>query len=1213
MTDPIIAVVRALQGAAAGPAKKRALRSPDVVGLLSKLGLAGEVPPADFRGVYARALVEHCAGKPRSVVRLLADEWVRSAFERSFAGGDWDRVRAELRDAVERNRETGEFGHLHNRDVDEIDGFIAVFERLVAATRDPAHVATDRKLDIADRKLDRADRKLDSADRKLDSADRKLDRADRKLDRMAEEFRAGLGRIEQVRQNEEEARQAREPERREATPLERLESDIADWLAAVNHPVLVRLDPGERAVGWVVRAPVTPGRYARVVLVGVDGELLAGQVKRALEEKERQGAQGVWLVARRRISTAAEEAAATDGSVLCLTFEDLVDMAADFEPYVEWLDREVERLQLPARYVPLSCHRDDPDGTSSEYPWRDGGLDRYAARWLADTAREHLSVLGEFGSGKSWFSLHLAWQLSKAWRAAREERGPRPRLPLLIPLRDYAKAADVGAVVYKFLSERNIALNERVFDYLNRTGRLLLIFDGFDEMAARVDRQTMVANFWELAKVTHPGTKVLLSGRTEHFPDADETRRLLGGEVYAAVVPPEGETPRFDVVEISPLDDEQIGRMIRGRTADEEVVAWVTGDPGLRDLLRRPVMSDLVLTALPEIQAGEPVDLSHVYLYAIRHKLDEDIKAERTFTSRADKLYFLCELAWEMESTSALSMHYRLFPERLRAYFGAAVAERDLDHWEHDMRAQTLLNRDAAGEYTPAHRSLLEWFVAYKFAAELGVLGGAFLDLLGTVSAAGAPALWSEYFADRRPDGTLPPLSGFTAEPMPRLARTFGRGAGDPAVAGFLRSMVAAHPEGAERLLAIARATGAAGVETGLVGANCVLAARLPGERLRLAGANLIGLVARKDELSLAGADLRDTDLTMTVLGGVDLRGANLTGARLNTSRILGSGVTVDGVVVTDGGTIVADTSEALYAWDGGDLGRPPRRLATPARGLILTKSRSILPLGGDRFYGGPRYQAIVDAGTGHMTPVAALRAAWPIRWRGAPALLVGDPYGDLAVHNRSDLAVEAALPSPSVTPRKRRFGHIAYDDSYGVCHVAHVDGEVVVERFDEGSGRWEALARWRLAGGRLGFLRDTLWCRADDDTVLLCDLTGTPIWQAEGFRYYQERPEILVRPGKVVLTRGSGRIECWPLPAGPARWQVTAPLDAYALTAHPDGESFLYATAAGEFVRRRIENGELMSRAILTARLRGATFSRDCGLDEAALDMLAASGAILV
>jgi hypothetical protein len=37
------------------------------------------------------------------------------------------------------------------------------------------------------------------------------------------------------------------------------------------------------------------------------------------------------------------------------------------------------------------------------------------------------------------------------------------------------------------------------------------------------------------------------------------------------------------------------------------------------------------------------------------------------------------------------------------------------------MMGQTMLTRNADGDYMPAHRSLLEFFVAYKFAAELGI------------------------------------------------------------------------------------------------------------------------------------------------------------------------------------------------------------------------------------------------------------------------------------------------------------------------------------------------------------------------------------------------------------------------------------------------------------------------------------------------------------
>ena len=50
---------------------------------------------------------------------------------------------------------------------------------------------------------------------------------------------------------------------------------------------------------------------------------------------------------------------------------------------------------------------------------------------------------------------------------------------------------------------------------MNRRGKLLLILDGFDEMARQVDYQTVVDNFWELAKLVEDGSKVILTSRTE--------------------------------------------------------------------------------------------------------------------------------------------------------------------------------------------------------------------------------------------------------------------------------------------------------------------------------------------------------------------------------------------------------------------------------------------------------------------------------------------------------------------------------------------------------------------------------------------------------------------------------------------------------------------------------------------------------------------------
>ena len=131
------------------------------------------------------------------------------------------------------------------------------------------------------------------------------------------------------------------------------------------------------------------------------------------------------------------------------------------------------------------------------------------------------------------------------YKEAKKRGLSRSRLPLVILLRDYAKALDVENVMAGFFySQHEISLNSSVFEQLNRMGKLLLIFDGFDEMAARVDKQQMVNNFWELAKVVVPGAKVILTCRTEHFPEAKQGRSLLNAELRASVANLTAESPQ---------------------------------------------------------------------------------------------------------------------------------------------------------------------------------------------------------------------------------------------------------------------------------------------------------------------------------------------------------------------------------------------------------------------------------------------------------------------------------------------------------------------------------------------------------------------------------------------------------------------------------------------------------------------------------------------
>ena len=638
---------------------------------------------------------------------------------------------------------------------------------------------------------------------------------------------------------------------------------------------------------WVINVSVWRSRYIRILVRGVDGEVGLADVHALRQSVEIQKTDEGWLVSDRRISRAARDQVAQPENehLGCYTLDELLDQDADFSAYLTWLEQEIQQRGIDQKYVPLACVKEEVDPITrqrigvSRYDERDGWIDGYLDLWLDDPAKEHISILGEFGTGKTWFALHYAWQALQRYREAQRRGVERPRLPLVIPLRDYAKAVSVESLFSEFFFRKHeIPIpGYSAFEQLNRMGKLLLIFDGFDEMAARVDRQQMINNFWELAKVVVPGAKVILTCRTEHFPEAKEGRALLNAELQASTKDLTGETPQFEVLELEKFNAEQI-RQVLSFQAQSSTVEQIMGNPELLDLARRPVLTELILEALPDIEAGKPVDMSRVYLYAVRHKMERDIKAERTFTSMADKLYFMCELSWEMLSTDRMSINYREFPDRIRKLFGSTVAEeKDLDHWHYDMMGQTLLIRNAEGDYAPAHRSLLEFFVAYKFAAELGALAPDFLELAQMQSHLDTSAepkdyTWSDYFyCDVDANGkiiSIPPLKNFVSEPLEVLRSGFGQAPLSKAIADLMKSLLTkAHPTQSHSLFeTILRTAHKTGHEVGYVGGNATT------------------LLVSQNKFALNYQNLAHTVLLGANFTNASLRDVNLVGADLSQS-----------------------------------------------------------------------------------------------------------------------------------------------------------------------------------------------------------------------------------------------------------------------------------------------------------------------------------------
>ncbi len=662
-------------------------RKDKVLKALKKIGLKPGKPEPDFESVYAHALVEYGIDQPEVVLNLFRREDIQKAFQDSFIKKDFSILYNKAAGLIEWNKIGDEIRETTVDLRNEFEAFTLAFNAMVTLTRKPAAIQDTQKLDEVLLLLKNRDQ-------------------------------------DKIR----------------AKNIEMIQGDLPDqlkaWFKTLGYTNTYYEDQTEKYCEWIVNIPARRRGFDSILVRYMENQAEVDDVQDLISSVKKHAAVEGWLVAAHRTAKSARETAEEDGNVFCYTFDELLDEQADFTKYFEWLEGFVKERHINSEYIPLACSRDIVDKITKEkidqeiYGKDQGWIEGYINKWLEDPCKEHVSVLGEFGTGKTWFTHHYAYQVMQKYLEAKEKGLNRPRLPLVIQLRDYSKALNSESLFSDFFFRKHeIPLpGYSAFEQLNRMGKLLLIFDGFDEMADKLDRQKMVNNFWELARVVVPGAKAILTCRTEHFPNAKDGRDLLNAEIKASTANLTGDPPQFEVLDLEKFNEDQIKEALLKKT-DEKTVDIIMGHPELLDLAGRPVMLDFILEALPEIESGKSVDLSRVYLWALTSKLERDIKSDRTFTSMADKIYFMCELSWEMLTTEKMSINYRLFPDRLKDMFGRKISEeKDLDHWHYDMMGNTLLIRNDDGDYSPAHRSLLEFFVAYKLLAELGLLPEDFTD-----------------------------------------------------------------------------------------------------------------------------------------------------------------------------------------------------------------------------------------------------------------------------------------------------------------------------------------------------------------------------------------------------------------------------------------------------------------------------------------------------
>ncbi len=432
----------------------------------------------------------------------------------------------------------------------------------------------------------------------------------------------------------------------------------------------------------------------------------------------------VWVIARGSISPEGRNWANSRANFHVFTLAEFEERREGFRAYVRQVAGVFKENALDAYYVPQHL----VDGSS---------LSEKVLAWIASSDTRPLALLGGYGMGKTSFCHYLVAELGRAYLA-----DPTARVPIYVRLSDIAKEQDLDGLIAKTLAQRYSVKNYHFhkFQRLNRSGKFVVIFDGFDEMKHALTWSEFKYNFSQINRVVEGTAKVIIAGRPNAFLSDDEHNWALRGirvsDERSLRLPGVAEYIELEIRPFSEADARLfLERFLRyhavqssGRIdLSSEDEAWIAqrlqefGSLQRRAELLRPVH----LRIFAEIAADRTIELrdfSVHELYSIatsRIAEREAEKPQRTRVDSAARQTVVEEIAWWIwEETEGRSLAFnpaRVPTSLIRKAFpqGADLTDEAMSR---EVFSGSFIERKHGDNFYFAHRSFLEFFVAKKLA-----------------------------------------------------------------------------------------------------------------------------------------------------------------------------------------------------------------------------------------------------------------------------------------------------------------------------------------------------------------------------------------------------------------------------------------------------------------------------------------------------------------
>jgi WD40 repeat protein/3',5'-cyclic AMP phosphodiesterase CpdA len=538
-----------------------------------------------------------------------------------------------------------------------------------------------------------------------------------------------------------------------------------------------------------------------------------------------------------------------------------------------------------------------------------------AREWLTGTYGRFVLILGDFGTGKTFLMRQLARDLAQPASGV---------TPLLVELRPLEKARSLDELMAAHLTRMGIEeLRLPAFRHMLATGRVVLLFDGFDELAGRVSYDRALEHFDTLLEATGGEARIVVTSRTSHFENENQVRKKLGEKAT--------EVAALRYCRVQRFDEDKICHFLKNRFGNQpEADRWFELLHDVNDLLglsEYPRMlsfiTDLDRQELEKARNHEGkitaatlyrkvvVDkwLDHEYrrlspkgaepLLDPKQRLDALTHFAMLLWTRTDRWITVAELS--QQTTGLLQT---LAPEKAAE---AAIAA-------HQIGSGTLLVRDDEGRFAFSHQSIMEWLVANQAANELAekgespTLAQAELSLLMAEFLVGLQPELAQDWAGKalaKAEGESPRIKANALRILERLARNKIPPAHDEPPRLNLSEQDLRQEDLSHVDLRSADLRRANLADQRLADKNLTVA--------RLDGASFVR--ADLTRALLTHASLEGTDFSEARLLGADLRGARMTASVWRRAKLIGALLDDSALVGLDTwGAALPDATEASPA-----------------------------------------------------------------------------------------------------------------------------------------------------------------------------------------------------------------------------------------------------------------------------------------------------------